>query len=126
MIHSDDNGGAGGGGAKAATPIGQVGVKIPDGKQQLGNSGREEEKRQDKWIEDLPTLPIPDLEKTMERYLDGLESVIQSTLQMEQTRLIVKDFLYGNNDNNDDDHSEGKRLQKLLIEYAKQTDNWVS
>lgn len=62
----------------------------------------------------------------MERYLDGLESVIQSTLQMEQTRLIVKDFLYGNNDNNDDDHSEGKRLQKLLIEYAKQTDNWVS
>ncbi|KAH9413673.1 hypothetical protein DERP_009377 [Dermatophagoides pteronyssinus] len=52
MIHSDDNGGAGGGGAKAATPIGQVGVKIPDGKQQqLGNSGREEEKRQDKWIE---------------------------------------------------------------------------
>lgn len=52
MIHSDDDGGAGGGGAKAATPIGQVGVKIPDGKQQqLGNSGREEEKRQDKWIE---------------------------------------------------------------------------
>lgn len=60
----------------------------------------------------------------MERYISGLEPVIQSKSQMEQTRQTVKDFLHGNDV--DDVDSEGNRLQKLLIEYSQQTDNWVS
>lgn len=70
----------------------------------------------------------------MEYYIDGLVPVIQSPLQMEQTKLLVREFVHGKkkddatapDDDDDDGESEGKRLQKLLIEYSAKTDNWVS
>ena len=42
----------------------------------------------------------------MERYISGLEPVIQSKSQMEQTRQTVKDFLHGNNVDDDVDSEE--------------------
>ncbi|OTF71177.1 hypothetical protein BLA29_012132 [Euroglyphus maynei] len=67
----------------------------------------------------------------MEYYIDGLVPVIQSPLQMEQTKLLVREFVHGKKKDDatapdDDSESEGKRLQKLLIEYSGKTDNWVS
>ncbi|KAH9501871.1 hypothetical protein DERF_012680 [Dermatophagoides farinae] len=138
MITKDDGGGGGGGKKDLAINIcpkesgtgggGGVGVCVGSRSGQEEGGGGEKttcssEMCQDKWIEnDLPSPPIPDLKTTMERYISGLEPVIQSKSQMEQTRQTVKDFLHGNDV--DDVDSEGNRLQKLLIEYSQQTDNW--
>ena len=68
------------------------------------------------FIQNLPKPPVPSLEDTIARYLAGLEPVIPSQ-QFEQTKQTAEGFLYG---------GEGERLQKLLTEYAEQSDNWVS
>ena len=61
-------------------------------------------------------MPVPDLHKTLERYLSGLKPVIP-VAQFEQTKRTVEHFLQPN--------GEGERLQALLQQYAEQTDNWV-
>ncbi|KAF7489238.1 Choline O-acetyltransferase [Sarcoptes scabiei] len=70
-----------------------------------------------KWSKDLPKAPVPDLEQTLTRYLDGLKAVISSE-QFEETKKTAENFLY--------DPQQGKRLQTLLIDYSQQTDNWTT
>lgn len=67
-------------------------------------------------FQNLPKPPVPSLEDTIVRYLAGLEPVIPSQ-QFEQTRQTAQIFLH---------NGEGKGLQKLLTEYAEESDNWVS
>ncbi|XP_054156142.1 choline O-acetyltransferase-like [Oppia nitens] len=69
------------------------------------------------WIQDLPKVPVPDLHKTLERYLSALKPVIP-VAQYEQTRRTVDQFLEAD--------GEGDRLQALLKQWADQTDNWIT
>lgn len=66
--------------------------------------------------QDLPSLPVPDLHKTLDRYLSALKPVIP-VAQFEQTKRTVEHFVEPN--------GEGERLQAILQQYAHQTDNWV-
>ncbi|RDD38373.1 Carnitine O-palmitoyltransferase 2, mitochondrial [Trichoplax sp. H2] len=56
----------------------------------------------------LPRLPIPSLEKTCMRYLNGVQPLL-SAKEFEQTSRIVKDF----------EENEGKALHKELVENDK-------
>jgi hypothetical protein len=67
-------------------------------------------------LQDLPKVPVPDLHKTLERYLSGLKPVIP-VAQFEQTKRTVEEFLEPN--------GEGEKLHALLQEYANDTQNWV-
>lgn len=67
--------------------------------------------------QDLPKVPIPDLHKTFQHYLDGLKPVIPQA-RFEQTKRTVEEFLKAN--------GEGEKLQALLQEYANEKENWVS
>ena len=58
---------------------------------------------------------IPDLGKTLQRYLDGLKAVIPSA-QYEQTKKTVEEFAI----------RDGPVLQQELIAFAAERENWVS
>ncbi|XP_022687941.1 peroxisomal carnitine O-octanoyltransferase-like isoform X1 [Varroa jacobsoni] len=64
--------------------------------------------------EDLPSLLVPDLERTLERYLD---SVLPHTTpeEFENTKRICQRFAKG----------QGAHLQNLLLERAKEERNWL-
>ncbi|KAK5871236.1 hypothetical protein PBY51_004128 [Eleginops maclovinus] len=66
--------------------------------------------------EGLPTLPVPPLKQTFEKYLTTLEPIV-SEEELEHTRQLVKEFLEG---------GVGDRLQKSLERRARKTDNWLS
>jgi len=60
---------------------------------------------------------VPDLEKTLERYLASLKPVVP-VAQYEQTVRTVQEFLA--------DGGEGHVLQEKLRQFAEQRENWVS
>lgn len=62
----------------------------------------------------LPSLPVPELEVTMQKYLAQVEAVAPSHL--DQTRTLVKAFLAGS----------GPKLQQRLLERRQNVVNWVS
>lgn len=64
---------------------------------------------------DLPKLPVPDLETTMQRYLDAVQPLVTES-QLEHTRTLVQSFL--------DD--PGPTIQDALIQRRSRMDNWVS
>jgi carnitine O-acetyltransferase len=55
---------------------------------------------------ELPALPIPGLEETLNKFLGNLEA-LQSKSEHEASKRVVLDFL----------QTDGPRLQKLLVEY---------
>lgn len=57
---------------------------------------------------DLPALPIPALEETLNKFLSHLEA-LQTETEHEQSKRVVLDFL----------RTDGPRLQKKLVEYDK-------
>ncbi|CAH2040065.1 unnamed protein product, partial [Iphiclides podalirius] len=63
----------------------------------------------------LPKLPVPDLQATMDSYLE-FASVIVSHQQLEKTRILVKEFM----------EELGPRLQATLLERQKEMDNWIT
>ncbi|XP_074599176.1 choline O-acetyltransferase-like [Brevipalpus obovatus] len=69
------------------------------------------------WKKDLPKPPVPELKDTLERYLSSLRVVLPSS-QYEITKNTVENF--------EKDSKQGPFLQKLLQEYAKNTENWVT
>lgn len=64
--------------------------------------------------EALPSLPVPDLETTLQKYLAQIEVVAPNHL--ERTRSLVRAFLSG----------PGPKLQQRLLERRQKTTNWVS
>ncbi|KAJ6654630.1 hypothetical protein lerEdw1_006783 [Lerista edwardsae] len=67
--------------------------------------------------EGLPTLPVPPLQQTMDRYLSALEPII-SEEELNHTRELVEDFRKSG--------GVGERLQKGLERRAKKRENWLS
>lgn len=64
--------------------------------------------------EPLPSLPVPQLETTMQKYLAQVEAICPSHL--DKCKLLVKAFLAG----------PGPKLQQQLLEHQQTTINWVN
>jgi len=64
--------------------------------------------------EALPSLPVPDLETTLQKYLAQVEAITPNNL--EKTRSLVRAFLSG----------PGPKLQQRLLERRQKMTNWVS
>jgi len=62
----------------------------------------------------LPSLPLPSLNKTLDRYLDSVRPFV-SDEEFAHTEELIKKFANG----------QGKELQKLLAERASKYKNWV-
>lgn len=63
----------------------------------------------------LPKLPVPELETTMETYLE-FAAVVVSQQALEHSRGLVRGFM----------EELGPRLQEMLLDRQKEMDNWVS
>ncbi|XP_011302996.1 choline O-acetyltransferase [Fopius arisanus] len=63
--------------------------------------------------EPLPSLPVPDLETTMQKYLAQVEAITPG--HMEKTRQLVRAFLSG----------PGPKLQQRLLERRQDKVNWA-
>ena len=64
--------------------------------------------------ENLPKLPVPDLEDTCRRYLASLKE-LQDPGEHEATKRAVEDFLKG----------DGPRIQARLKEWAVTQDSYI-
>lgn len=62
----------------------------------------------------LPSLPVPDLESTLEKYLRSTKPHVTEE-QFEKTKQIVENFKNG----------VGRQLQELLVAKGKRERNWV-
>ncbi|XP_054716544.1 peroxisomal carnitine O-octanoyltransferase-like [Uloborus diversus] len=62
----------------------------------------------------LPSLPVPSLKQTLEKYLDSVKS-FASEEELEHTRRVVNDF----------EHGIGKELHVKLMERSKHHRNWL-
>ncbi|XP_056007986.1 peroxisomal carnitine O-octanoyltransferase-like isoform X2 [Ostrea edulis] len=63
---------------------------------------------------DLPSLPVPDLHHTLQRYLDSVKPHV-SDEEYRQTEFIVQQFASG----------VGKKLHEKLLEKARNERNWL-
>ena len=64
--------------------------------------------------DNLPKLPIPDLESTCKRYLEALQP-LQTAKEQDDTSAAVKEFLA----------SDGPYLQERLMNYAKDKSSYI-
>jgi hypothetical protein len=64
--------------------------------------------------DDLPKLPIPDLESTCQKYLDSL-GPLQTPKEHHETRIAVREFL----------RYQGPDLQEKLKKYAQGKSNYI-
>ena len=62
----------------------------------------------------LPRLPIPDLESTCRRYLEALQP-LQTPKEHDDTSIVVRDFL----------SSDGPYLQEKLKQYADDKPSYI-
>ena len=62
----------------------------------------------------LPSLPVPDLDQTLKKYLDSVQPFL-TELEFLQTSQKVENFRNG----------IGKQLHFRLVEKAKNERNWV-
>lgn len=64
--------------------------------------------------DNLPSLPVPDLDKTLKKYIESTFPFLNE-LELQCTAKIVEDFRTG----------IGKNLQFHLIERSRNQRNWV-
>lgn len=65
----------------------------------------------------LPSLPVPALQQTCERYITALEPILDAD-ELEHTKELVEEFHKAG--------GVGRRLQCALEERAQNCENWVS
>ena len=65
----------------------------------------------------LPSLPVPPLRQTLERYLHSVRP-LTSKEEFQNTKETVEEF--GKNG------GRGEELQKKLLDRAEKTENWAS
>ncbi|XP_008193031.2 carnitine O-acetyltransferase isoform X1 [Tribolium castaneum] len=65
----------------------------------------------------LPHLPVPKLSQTLEKYLKSVEPFLNES-ELSNTRKVVTQF--------QSEDGLGPKLQKLLVEKAQETDNWLA
>lgn len=65
--------------------------------------------------QNLPHLPVPKLQQTLDKYLKTVQPHLTPT-EFERTKSVVQDFQNG----------IGNRLQQLLINKAQKTENWLA
>lgn len=65
--------------------------------------------------QNLPHLPVPKLQQTLEKYIKTVEPHL-APKELERTKSIIKDF----------ENGIGRKLQELLILKAKDTENWLA
>ncbi|XP_073454519.1 carnitine O-acetyltransferase-like [Aquarana catesbeiana] len=65
----------------------------------------------------LPRQPVPDLQKTLSRYLRSLQPLV-SDEELESTRELVEEFLRPG--------GQGEELERQLQRRAERTENWLS
>ena len=66
--------------------------------------------------QDLPSLPLPSLHDTLQRYLESVRHLVDER-QWEETREKTEQFKNG---------KSGQELQKILVNKASEEKNWVS
>jgi hypothetical protein len=64
----------------------------------------------------LPKLPVPDLKKTIEKYLLTVQPLLTFE-EWEKTKKICNDFIQKN--------GIGEKLYNLLLEKDKKTQHWL-
>lgn len=65
----------------------------------------------------LPTLPVPPLQQTCERYITALEPILEAE-ELQHTKELVEDFMKVG--------GVGRSLQSALEERAHKSANWVN
>lgn len=63
----------------------------------------------------LPHLPVPKLSQTLEKYLKSVEPFLNET-ELNHTKKLLAQF----------QSESGPKLQDLLVQKAKETDNWLA
>ncbi|GMF42114.1 unnamed protein product [Phytophthora fragariaefolia] len=64
--------------------------------------------------DELPSLPLPSLEQTLEQYVQSCEPLLEPS-ELEHTKAVCHDFLHG----------VGPQLQAILQERADTERNWI-
>lgn len=63
---------------------------------------------------ELPSLPLPDLSSTLEKYLKSVRPLSNDT-EYEHTRSLCKEF----------ENGVGQQFQEILQDRAKEERNWI-
>jgi len=64
----------------------------------------------------LPRLPVPSLESSISKYLKATKVILDKS-EYDQAERVATDFIKPD--------GVGQKLQKLLVQKSKTTDNWV-
>ncbi len=65
----------------------------------------------------LPRFPVPSLESSISKYLTATKVILNKN-EYEQAERVAVDFLKPD--------GVGQKLQKLLVQKSKTTENWVT